>query len=106
MTVGAWPGDRGCLIGVMLALALGLGCCGLGAGTQLWLPRLAGQPGHVVKACVSVRTSRSFRVAVWRGPPTGRTGAVIKPFIQSNIACALAPWTPFLPRNGAAETSR
>ncbi len=96
------------LAAALLPLAFCLALTGVILLNQLWLPRVApaSQPGHLAKVCVSVRVAGGFRVAAWWGPAiSGRTGQPHKPFLQSNMACGLAPWLPVLPRNGNLESS-
>ncbi|MBI3243799.1 MAG: hypothetical protein HYZ49_16055 [Chloroflexi bacterium] len=96
------------LAATLLPLAFCLALAGGVLLNQLWLPQvaLASKPGHLAKVCVSVRLTGGFRVATWWGPAiSGRTGKPYQPFIQTNMACGLAPWLPALPRNGNLESS-
>ncbi len=93
----------------LMPFALCLICGASLAAEQVWLARARPevlQSGHIVRLCGSVRPTRDFRVALWWGPAFNpRTNQARKPFIQSNLACGLAPWLPLLPDTGGLESA-
>ncbi len=93
-------------LSVGLVLALCLSCSALPLAAQVWLLNAPLPAEYMVKACVSLRTTGSFRVALWWSQPySARTGKLHKPFIQSNMACGIMPWAPLFPRQGDVQSS-
>jgi hypothetical protein len=104
----------GCALKLVLA-ATGLPvllCAGLVAALlaqQVWLAGLSPRTirrADFVRLCVSARVSGDLRLAAWwDSAVSGRTGEVRQPFVGPNMACALAPWHPWLPDVGGVETT-
>jgi len=96
-------------ITVLAPLLFATACLSALVFDMVWLggqPDASLGPDQAVNLCVSVRLAGGWRAATWWEPAIStRTGRARRPFVQPRLACALIPWTGWLPSTGNFQTS-